>query len=114
MARLAVWMPGQPAHAVMHNSRSAFDACLPRNAESAATTPARNEEARARSTTVLAAEVTGRPRRLTTCPAGSAAICRRIPKPPVRLPGMPGGRVTATIPLGLRPSSSSAWMSAAL
>jgi len=74
--RLASWMPGQPAHAVMHKSSSALDACLLRSAESAATTPARNEDARARSTTVLPTEVTGRPRRVTTCPAGRAARWR--------------------------------------
>jgi len=112
--RLAFRIPGQPAHVVMHNSRSALDACLLRSAESATTTPARNEEARARSTTVLAAEVTGRPRRLTTCPAGRAAMCRRIPGPPVRVPERPGGRVNATVSSVLRPSRSSACTAAAL
>jgi hypothetical protein len=64
--RLARCTPGQPLQAASTDRSSGSEVCRVRNAESATTTPARNGDARARSTTVLATEVTGIPRHAVT------------------------------------------------
>jgi hypothetical protein len=104
--------PGQRAQAANTDASSPGRTFLQRNAESATTTPSRNGSSRARSTTVLAAVVTGTPLTTVTCCAGKAAECGSVPVRRARDP-VPGRCVIVTTLPG-HSSRSIPWMTAAL